>query len=91
MIRRITKEGPSGGKLNFVAEDKFDIEGALMALHNAFEAGYKTLEYRDTKIVLEQHSNNFKHATYQTFTGPAKSMKKLVMVAKANKIAESIS
>ncbi len=92
MIRRITQIDPFSSERSRPAiEDKLDAQDALIALNNALWIGYKTLEYRDTKIVLKRQDSELSNAVHQTFTGTPKSMKKLVIAAKANKITRSAS
>lgn len=90
MILRVIQKGPAGSKLKVVSQDNFDVEGAILCLDISLREGFQVLECAAGKIMLERHSSNYRHATYETYTGPAKEMNRLVSIARTDKVASAV-
>lgn len=91
MITRVSTEGKAGGDVKTKTDScTFTKENALEFLEFDISMGYKPLEIKTDHIILEQYNKGCTWVTYQRYEGSKKDMEKLVLLAKANKIADTI-
>lgn len=87
MINTMTMKGPSGGEKKESGRDRICNEIALEFIRLDFSRGFTPIEIKPDAIQLEKYSPDYTRVEYRRYMGTPKNMEKLILLAKAHRVA----